>query len=118
MFHELHDYNAKKSKDYYEVFIEVDKTATALNNSIIVGAIYRPPNNELHKFNNQLNEVMSKLSSDNKIVYIMGDFNVNLPNSDSPIASSEFLDIMYSKSFLPHITKPTRVTSSTATLIS
>ena len=45
----------------------------------------------------------------------MGDFN--LLNSDSHSATSEFLDNMISLMLLPIISRPTRVTSSSATLI-
>ena len=47
----------------------------------------------------------------------MGDFNINLLNVDTHVDTSEFLEMMYSFSYLPLITKPTRVTKSSATLI-
>ena len=47
----------------------------------------------------------------------MGDFNLNLLNSDSHSATGEFLDNMISLMLLPIISRPTRVTSSSATLI-
>ena len=49
--------------------------------------------------------------------YIMGDFNLNLLNDHSHQRTGEFLDIMYSNMFFPLITRPTRITSSSATLI-
>ena len=50
-------------------------------------------------------------------MYIMGDFNINLLDIDGHIPSSEFLETMYSSSFFPLITKPTRVTVAKSTLI-
>jgi hypothetical protein len=47
----------------------------------------------------------------------MGDFNLNLLNYQSHNQTNEFLDIMYSNMFFPLITRPTRITSHTATLI-
>ena len=47
----------------------------------------------------------------------MGDFNLNLMNYQSHNLTGEFLDIMYSKTFFPLITRPTRITSHSATLI-
>ena len=47
----------------------------------------------------------------------MGDFNLNLLNHQSHGSTGEFLDIMYSFMFYPLITKPSRITSSSATLI-
>ena len=51
------------------------------------------------------------------LCYLLGDFNINLlgvNNSDIP---GEFLDIIYSSFFKPLISKPTRITTNTATLI-
>ena len=47
----------------------------------------------------------------------MGDFNLNLMDSDCYSLTGEFLDEMYSNMFFPLITRPTRITSHTATLI-
>ena len=47
----------------------------------------------------------------------MGDFNLNLLNCENHKLTNEFLDIMYSNTFFPLITRPTRITSYTATLI-
>ena len=61
--------------------------------------------------------MLSKTKRENKQVYIMGDFNINLLNSEKHNLTSEFLQLMYSNSYLPLINKPTRVTATTATLI-
>ena len=47
----------------------------------------------------------------------MGDYNINLLNSDSHHPTGEFLDILYSDMLFPLITRPTRVTANSATLI-
>ena len=47
----------------------------------------------------------------------MGDFNLNLMNYQSHNLTGEFLDMMYSNTFFPLITRPTRITSHSATLI-
>ena len=60
---------------------------------------------------------MAKISKESKLCYIMGDFNLDLLNYHSHLFVTEFLDIMYSNMFLPLITRLTRVTSNTATLI-
>ena len=49
--------------------------------------------------------------------YLLGDYNINLLNTDKHAASQDFVDIMFSHSFFPTITKPTRVTDKSATLI-
>lgn len=47
----------------------------------------------------------------------MGDFNINLLKVDKHVPSSEFLECMYTMSYIPLISKPTRVTATSATLI-
>ena len=46
----------------------------------------------------------------------MGDFNIDLMNVDAH-RTGEFLDLMYSYSYVPLTTRPTRIISSSATLI-
>ena len=59
------------------------------------------------------------ISKEGKIGYIMGDFNINLLNYEKHKPTGSFLKAMYnySHSFVPLITKPTRITTHTATLI-
>ena len=47
----------------------------------------------------------------------MGDTNIDLLKTQEHSQTSEFLDLMYSYNMIPVITKPTRVTAHTATLI-
>ena len=47
----------------------------------------------------------------------MGDFNLDLFHYDSHHFTQEFLDSLFSHMLIPLITKPTRVTSHSATLI-
>jgi endonuclease/exonuclease/phosphatase family metal-dependent hydrolase len=60
---------------------------------------------------------MTTISKENKLCYLMGDFNLDLMKYHCHHFTSEFLDIMYSNMFFPLITRPTRITSNTATLI-
>ena len=50
-------------------------------------------------------------------MYLIGDFNLNLLNAESHHLTSEFLETLYSYSFMPFINKPTRVQKNTASLI-
>ena len=56
------------------------------------------------------NELLSKISKENKVCYLMGDFNLNLMNHQSHSVTGEFLDAIYSNMFFPLITRPTRIT--------
>ena len=80
-----------------------------------MGVIYRPPNTDVNLFIHNFDELLGKISRENKICYLLGDFNLNLISRDS--TTGMFLDGLYSNSFIPRITCPTRITSHTATLI-
>ena len=66
-------------------------------------------------FLKSLTERLTK--ENNKEVILLGDFNIDLINSNSNDNASEFLDVIYSSNLLPHITSPTRLTSRSHTLI-
>ena len=74
---------------------------------------------ELSEFNKDyLTNLLDTLSSENKAVVLLGDFNADLLKYDQNSNISDFLDLMYSSLLLPHIFSPTRTTlSSSATLI-
>ena len=54
--------------------------------------------------NNHLLPLLEKLSHENKLILIMGDFNIHLNYNNKNTAS--FLDTMFSYSYLPFITHP------------
>ena len=85
--------------------------------NIIVGLIYRPPNTNIVDFNSYINDLLMSIKCERKLIYLIGDLNINLLNSEKHLLTSEFLDIMYSFSFYPLINKRTRVGNERATLI-
>ena len=105
------------SHDIETCFVEIDKTSLSLNKNVLVGCIYRPPGRCAKEFNNHMKNILEIISHENKIGYIMGDYNLNLLNNESHKQTNEFLDVMYGNAFIPVITKSTRITSHTATLI-
>ena len=98
-------------------FVEIKKENTGLLKDAIIGIIYRPPNQDVVVFNDKLNEILSSIKSEKKLIYLMGDFNINILDAKDHIPSSEFLDVIYAHSMFPLITKPTRITAETSTLI-
>jgi hypothetical protein len=80
--------------------------------------IYRPPNNKIESFNeNAINNILSKIGKENKICYLMGDFNTDVLISETCDYTNRFIEQLFTSSFFPLITKPTRITAHTATLI-
>ena len=100
------------------LFVEVPKLeADRTPSNVIIGVVYRPPNSSMPNFSVDISNILSKVKRDKAICYIMGDVNINLLNSDTHLQTAEFLETLYSFSFSPLITKPTRITDNTATLI-
>ena len=96
------------------IFIEIiNKQAK----NILVGVMYRPPHSNIDMFVDRLEESLSLISRENKIIYLMGDYNINLlPHALNNIGL-RLLTTLSSYSLHPHINKATRITSITETLI-
>ena len=85
--------------------------------NIIVGCVYRPPNQNAAIFIDKFNNILSLISKGNKHCYEMGDFNLDLLQYNHHVPTQEFIDSLFSHAFLPLISNPTRLTSYSATLI-
>ena len=99
------------------VFIEIDKNQLGKNRNVIVGVVYRPPNSDINMFNGHISNFLTKIKSERKYVLCLGDYNISLLNYDTHGPTQEFADLMYSHSLFPCVTKPTRVTAKSASLI-
>ena len=97
------------------LFIEIKRKG---QKNVIIGCIYRhhsPVSSFLDKY---LINTLDKLSKQpNKICALMGDFNIDLAKYSSHAETSEFYDLLSSHGYRPLILQPTRVTSTSATLI-
>ena len=86
--------------------------------SIIVEVNYRHPSMDLTEFNcNYLNKLLENISKEQKYIFLLGDFNVNLLNYNEHDQTNEFLYSLASNSFMPLTLQPTRITSHSNTLI-
>ena len=99
------------------VFIEIKKDKIGSPKDVIIGTIYRPPKKPINLFTEELSKLLSTLAKENKILYLMGDYNINLLNADSHIHTSEFIEMMYSFALMPIVNKPTRIHNVSASLI-
>jgi len=88
--------------------------------NIVIGTVYRPnsyPNADINIFIHTMNELQYLLANENKEIFIMGDMNIDLLKFSSHEKTGDYLENVFSQGFLPLITKPTRITLHSATLI-
>ena len=94
------------------------ETVNPRKSNIIVGVISRYLSMDLADFNcNYLNKLLENTPKEQKSIFLLGDFNVNLVNYNEHNETNEFLDFLASNSFIPLFLQPTRITSHSNTLI-
>ena len=60
---------------------------------------------------------LSKLARENKLIAVMGDFNIDLLKYNDHTASNDFINMMFSYNFQPTILHPTHITDTSSTNI-
>jgi len=68
-------------------------------------------------FSSTLFDIMDTVNKEHKHCVIMGDMNIDLLQFETHLKTSDYLDNLFQNGLLPTITKPTRITSTSATLI-
>ena len=86
--------------------------------NVMVGSIYRPPNTNASLNNIEYGKVLCSLKKLKVTTVILGmDHNMDLLHSDKHQRTEDFLQINLDHLLIPTITRPTRITKNTATLI-
>jgi len=110
-------YNPLKGKSdpktFESLFIRVKLKKTAP----IIGIIYRPPGQGLKDFIDEIEELSSCLKKNSTEIILLGDFNMDLLKVNEHKETNIFYNLLISNQYLPVITKPTRITPNTKTLI-
>ena len=110
--------NLNITHDHYEsIWIEI-KNKNCKN--IIIGSIYRHPHDNIDVYNSYLDYLeltLSKLTKENKEIYICGDFNSDLLKIDIRSNYKRFYDLMSSNGLFPFILLPTRIAGDSATIV-
>ena len=106
---------------YFDSDMESDLTEVKKclfqSNGNIIGSVYRMPDSTVDMLNQRLADISNSVQKENKLFYLLGDLNIDLFKHDVHRPTSEFFDTIYSYNVYPLITKPTRVTASSAILI-
>ena len=86
--------------------------------NVIIGSLYRPPNIDIDKFLAEYNDTLGRISSEeNKEVILGMDHNLDLLKQTSHKKIQTFVENTLDHVLLPVITKPTRISKTSATLI-
>ena len=84
--------------------------------NIICGVVYRQHNSP-ERFQKYFEETIEKFAALGKQICVLGDFNIDLLKAQSSNYSHDFLLTLQSCYLIPTVDKPTRVRSTSATLI-
>ncbi len=104
-----------KACELESVFVEIINEG---KKNTIYGCIYRHPSMDIQEFNkNYFENFLRNLSTENKTIYLLGDFNIDLLEIDSDENIANYYNTLISNLFIPHITLPTRITPRSKTLI-
>ena len=99
-------------------FIEICKVSSS--KKLIIGNIYRPPNNTTGNYNSfteELSRILAILTKSKSDVIIAGDFNIDMLKINENNHVSNFFNTVTSHTFFPKITLPTRFSDRNCTLI-
>ena len=109
------DLNIYKKNELESAF---DEMVNPKKSNSIVGVIYKHSSMDCTDFNsNYLNKLLENISKEQKSIFLLGDFKVNLLNYCEHNPTKTCLDSLASNSFIPLILQPTRITSHSNTLI-
>ncbi len=85
--------------------------------NIIISSCYRPPNSKGVAYYGMIKSLIETSVNEKKELCIGTDQNLNLLNSHSHKETRDFLELLLENNMLPSITRPTRITKKSSTLI-
>ena len=110
-----HDLKLKSEEDnkIENIWLEVTKNTSKL----IIGGIYRHPNQNVNNFSTLLEHNLAVISAGKSPCVVVGDINIDLIKSGSHTGTQEYLNNLLIHNFLPSLLLPTRITATSSTLI-
>ena len=98
------DLNISNS-DFETVCVEIDNKKSK---TVLFCCVYRHPSTDIENLTTDFESIFSKIYL-NKLVFIMGDFDINLLNYDSRMPANDFVNFFSANNILPTIHYPSRV---------
>ena len=109
------DLNKNCQHNSYEHFF-IELKGSSYN--VIIGSLYLPPNTDIDKFLAEYNDTLERISLEkNKEVILGMDHNLDLLKQISHKKTQTFVENTLDHMLLPVITKPTRISRTSTTLI-
>ena len=109
------DADAPSAGEFLFVEINVKKK---INKKVIIGAMYRSPSAQPTNFTESMKSKLQWLERHKKKhIIIAGDANIDLIQHDNDVHAQNISDITLSHGFTEVISKPTRITDHSATLL-
>ena len=102
------------NNDFETIWIEIDNSKAK---NILCCCAYRHPSSDISKFSDYFQETFSKLENENKLIFVIGDFNINLLNHENHTPTNEFINMMFSNNLQPSVIHPTPISDTCSTLI-
>ena len=106
---------------FYEQELESSYIEITVKNGkhFIIGSLYRAPNTNPSRLIEHISEVNSKRKSESgtKELILGMDHNMDLLKSEAHTQTSKFLETLHDENLFPAITRPSRITQTSATLI-
>ena len=100
--------------EFETVWVEINNTKAK---NILCCCAYRHPSFNPVRFKEHFESILSQLTRENKNIFIMGDFNINLLTCENHPESNDFILMLNLFFLLPYILQPTRITERSATLL-
>ena len=85
--------------------------------NIIVSCCYKPPDGNWKNHCDHLQKIPTNATMENKLYFVTGDFNLNCLEFYQSSEIRQYFNNMLEKGAIPLINRPTRVTTSSATLL-
>ena len=109
----------QNSTVYDSMFLKIHNKSSKFI-KYIIGNIYRRPSStidELGQFIDEFTTVTQNLQEQHMKSYLCGDYNINLLKIDSSLHCNRFFENITTLGFFPQITRPTRLSGESNTLI-
>jgi len=116
---EIQQFNivATEKKRIENLWIELTDMNAKRHTKMIIGGVYRHPDQNITEFKNQFEVVLDTLPSQSLPCIIADDTNIDLLKCGSHSNTAQYVDNLMVNNFIPTVLMQTRITKSSATLI-